>query len=66
LSLEDYEEFLSGTLRAAVVDGDVEHGSLMSGQVAGLVKKEQPAAEIISEMFAEASAIFDGVSGKVF
>jgi enoyl-[acyl-carrier protein] reductase II len=66
LSLEDYEEFLAGTLRSAVVDGDVEHGSLMSGQVAGLVKKEQPAAEIISEMFAEASAIFDGVNGKVY
>jgi enoyl-[acyl-carrier protein] reductase II len=57
LSLEEYEEFLSGTLRAAVVDGDVEHGSLMSGQVAGLVHKEQPAAEIISEMFAEAEKV---------
>jgi enoyl-[acyl-carrier protein] reductase II len=56
LSVEEYEEFLSGTLRAAVVDGDVDRGSLMSGQIAGLVKKEQPAAEIISEMFSEAAA----------
>jgi enoyl-[acyl-carrier protein] reductase II len=59
LSLEEYEVFLSGTLRAAVVDGDVEHGSLMSGQIAGLVKKEQPAAEIIEEMFAEATRIYN-------
>jgi enoyl-[acyl-carrier protein] reductase II len=58
LSLEEYEGFLSGTLRAAVVDGDVEHGSLMSGQVAGLVKREQPAAEIISELFSEAGEIY--------
>jgi len=58
LSVEAYEGFLSGTLRAAVVDGDVDHGSLMSGQVAGLVKKEQPAAEIIREMFAEASKVY--------
>jgi enoyl-[acyl-carrier protein] reductase II len=58
LSLEAYEEFLSGTLRAAVVDGDVAYGSLMSGQVAGLVKKEQPAAEIIREMFEEASDVY--------
>jgi enoyl-[acyl-carrier protein] reductase II len=58
LSLEEYEEFLSGTLRAAVIDGDVEHGSLMSGQVAGLVKREQAAAEIIREMFVEAARTY--------
>ncbi|MDR0519653.1 MAG: enoyl-[acyl-carrier-protein] reductase FabK [Clostridiales Family XIII bacterium] len=59
ISFEEYEEFLSGTLRAAVVDGDADHGSLMSGQIAGLVKKEQPAAEIISEMFGEALEIYE-------
>jgi enoyl-[acyl-carrier protein] reductase II len=58
LSLEAYENFLSGTLRAAVIDGDVEHGSLMSGQIAGLVKREQPAAEIIREMFTEAVSVY--------
>jgi enoyl-[acyl-carrier protein] reductase II len=59
LSLEEYEDFLSGTLRAAVVDGDIEHGSLMSGQIAGLVKKEQPAAEIISDIFTEARSTYE-------
>jgi enoyl-[acyl-carrier protein] reductase II len=59
LSLEEYESFLSGTLRAAVVDGDVEHGSLMSGQVAGLVKREQSAAEIIRELFSGAEEIYN-------
>ncbi|MDR1293188.1 MAG: enoyl-[acyl-carrier-protein] reductase FabK [Clostridiales Family XIII bacterium] len=58
LSLEEYETFLAGTLRAAVVDGDIEHGSLMSGQIAGLVKQEQPAAEIIRELFAGAAGIY--------
>ncbi|MDR2162876.1 MAG: enoyl-[acyl-carrier-protein] reductase FabK [Clostridiales Family XIII bacterium] len=58
LSLEDYENFLSGTLRAAVVDGDVEHGSLMAGQIAGLVQREQPAAEIIREMFTGAGSVY--------
>jgi enoyl-[acyl-carrier protein] reductase II len=58
LQVEEYEEFLSGTLRAAVVDGDIERGSLMSGQIAGLVKKEQTAAEIIREMFAEAAEVY--------
>jgi len=57
VSLEEYEEFLSGTLRKAVVDGDVDYGSMMSGQIASMVKKEQPAAEIITEIFAEAKEV---------
>lgn len=56
---ETFEQRLAGTLRLAVVDGDVTNGSVMAGQVAGLVRKEQPAAEIIEEMFSEAQAIYD-------
>jgi enoyl-[acyl-carrier protein] reductase II len=41
-------------LRAAVVDGDVRMGSLMAGQVAAMVKKIQPAREIIEEITTEA------------
>lgn len=48
-----------GALGAAVFDGDVERGSVMSGQIAGLVKKEQPAKEIIEEMFKEAEIIYE-------
>ncbi|WP_331654408.1 enoyl-[acyl-carrier-protein] reductase FabK [Aminipila sp.] len=47
-----------GALSAAVFDGDVERGSVMSGQIAGIVMKEQPAAEIIAEMFEEAKKIY--------
>jgi enoyl-[acyl-carrier protein] reductase II len=59
VSLEEYEVFLGGSLRKAVVDGDVDYGSLMSGQVAGLVKKEQPAAQIIGELFTEAKSVLE-------
>jgi enoyl-[acyl-carrier protein] reductase II len=61
--LEEYEAFLGGSLRKAVVDGDVDYGSLMSGQIAGLVKKEQPAAEIIAELFAEAKDVLASRGG---
>lgn len=65
ISLEEYEKFLGGTLKKAVIDGDVEYGSVMSGQVASMVKKEQPAAEIISEVFAEAIDVFNS-RGEIF
>lgn len=54
---EELERFGSGRLRAAVVDGDADMGSLMAGQVAAQVNRIQPAAEIISEIMAEAEAI---------
>jgi putative enoyl-(acyl-carrier-protein) reductase II len=53
------EEFGTGKLRAAVKDGDVVNGSVMSGQIAGLVHKEQTAKEIIEEMFEEATAVYE-------
>lgn len=53
------EQLGMGALRAAVKDGDVTNGSVMSGQIAGLVRKEQCAKEIIEEMFEEASAIYE-------
>ena len=40
-------------------DGDVVNGSVMSGQIAGLVSKEQTAKEIIEEMFEEAAAVYE-------
>lgn len=48
------EHFWAGALRRAVVDGDVEQGSLMAGQSVGLVKAVRPAAEIVGELVAEA------------
>ena len=50
------EHFWSGALRRAVIDGDVEHGSVMAGQSVGMVTSEQPAARIIGELIAQAQA----------
>jgi enoyl-[acyl-carrier protein] reductase II len=53
----EIEHYWAGALRRAVVDGDVDTGSVMAGQSVGMVKKEQPAAEIISELVAQAEAV---------
>ena len=50
---EKLEELTKGALRRAVVDGDTENGSVMAGQIAGLVKKEQSCKEIIEELMEE-------------
>jgi enoyl-[acyl-carrier protein] reductase II len=46
----DIEHFWAGALRRAVIEGDVENGSLMAGQSVGMVTQEQSAAEIIAEL----------------
>ncbi|HET9149700.1 MAG TPA: nitronate monooxygenase [Alphaproteobacteria bacterium] len=48
------EHFWAGALRRAVVDGDVENGSVMAGQSVGLVTREQPTAEILDELIGQA------------
>ena len=50
----------AGALRRAAVDGDAKNGSLLCGQIAGLVNKEQSAAEIIEEIFSEAEELLRG------
>ena len=55
----EIEHFWAGALRRAVIDGDVENGSLMAGQSVGLVKSEQPVDEIIGELVAQAEAALD-------
>lgn len=63
-SLEELEQLGVGALRKAVVDGDVDNGSVMSGQIAGLVNKEQTAKEIIEELFTEAKERFKLFGGR--
>ena len=59
---EELEYLTMGTLRKAVMEGDVMHGTVMAGQIAGMVKKEQTCKEMISEMTAEAEKLLSGTS----
>jgi enoyl-[acyl-carrier protein] reductase II len=52
----EIEHFWAGALRRAVIDGDVETGSLMAGQSVGLVKSEQSTREILDELVDQALA----------
>jgi len=54
VSVETLEELGRGCLQKAVKEGDIEMGSILAGQIAGLVKKEQSCKEIIEEMFTQA------------
>ena len=53
----ELEKLTLGTLRKAVVEGDVVNGTVMAGQIAGLVKKTQSSAEIIKEIMDEAKKL---------
>ena len=59
-SFEELEYLTLGALRKAVVDGDVTHGTVMAGQIAGMINKEQTCKEIIDEMMAQAEALLKG------
>ena len=59
-SLEEYEELGKNSLYRAVREGNMDYGSIMAGQSAGLVKKEQTCKEIIEEIFLEARKIIMG------
>ena len=50
------EHYWAGALRRAVIDGDIENGSLMAGQSVGMVKKEEPVADIIAQLLDESEA----------
>ena len=62
----EVENFWHGTLRNAVVDGDVENGSLMAGQSVGLVNKIQPLKEIINEIVKDTEKEFSKVFQKFY
>jgi len=53
----EIEHFWAGALRRAVIDGDIEGGSLMAGQSVGFVAREQSTAEIIEELVSQALAV---------
>ena len=59
-SFEELEYLTLGTLRRAVMEGDVTNGTVMAGQIAGMIKKEQTCKEIIEEMMAQAETLLKG------
>ena len=50
------EHFWAGALRKAVIDGDIENGSIMAGQSVGMVKQEESVANIMASLIAQAEA----------
>ena len=56
-SFEELEKLTLGGLRKAVVEGDVVSGSVMSGQIAGLVKEELSCEELIQKLMRETEAL---------
>lgn len=57
VSFEELELLTLGSLRKAVMEGDVINGTLMAGQIAGLISKEQTCSEIIQEIMEEARTL---------
>lgn len=57
-SFEELELLTVGSLRRAVQEGDTDGGSMMSGQIAGMVKKEQTCKEMLEEIVDEAENLF--------
>lgn len=56
-SFEELEHLTLGALRKAVVEGDVVNGSVMAGQIAGLIKDEKTCEEIIKDIMSQAEAL---------
>lgn len=63
-SRDELEELSLGSLRRAVLDGDTETGSVMSGQISGLITKITTVEEAITSMFEEAKNVFEGLELK--
>ncbi|TCP34280.1 enoyl-[acyl-carrier protein] reductase II [Sphingomonas sp. BK235] len=57
------EHYWAGALRRAVIDGDIEHGSVMAGQSVGMVTKEEPIADIIATLMTEAAHALERRAG---
>ena len=57
LTPDEFEKITLGSLRKAVQDGNLEEGSFLCGAIAGLVKKTEPAKDMIEEMFTQAQEI---------
>jgi len=63
--LEELDKFGAGKLRLAVVEGDVEQGSVMAGQIAGLINDIKPCKEIIEGICSEAETVIQNLSKMI-
>lgn len=66
---EDLGHYMIGALRKAVNDGDTRDGSLIAGQVAGMLHEVRPVAQILDELYAsarDAKAQLDGMYGSIY
>lgn len=61
-SIEEMEKLGVGRLKLSTIDGDVDNGSVMAGQIAGLVNEIKTCKEIIEEMFTEAKEIKNSIN----
>ena len=64
-SFEELEYLTLGTLRRAVMEGDVVNGTVMAGQIAGLINKKQSSKEIIDEIMSEATNLLKNAGSLV-
>ncbi|MGM9972722.1 MAG: DUF561 domain-containing protein [Clostridiaceae bacterium] len=60
---EEFEELGNGALRRAVIDGDIETGSVMTGQISGMVNKITSVEEVITSMASECKEVLNKLSG---
>lgn len=65
VSFEELEHLTLGALRRAVVDGDVRMGTVMAGQIAGMISKEQTCDEIIQELVNETAVVYRSRAGMI-
>ncbi|MDE6026031.1 MAG: DUF561 domain-containing protein [Lachnospiraceae bacterium] len=62
---DELEKLTLGSLRKAVLDGDTKNGSLMAGQICGLIKDIKPVADILSEMYEGAAKELERLYGEL-
>ena len=61
-TLEELEKVTLGGLRRAVFDGDMDHGSVMSGQVAGMLHEVRPLRQIFEELYNGGKAVLEAAN----
>lgn len=64
-SKEELEEFTLGALKKAVIDGDVQNGSMMAGQVAGMLREIRPVKDILDDIYSGCIETLESIKGRL-